>query len=114
MVVNSRDPALKIIPGPEFQAVIIGLFSEFRPLSPDQEGRLEAQFRVGNAHVGNLGSNGKVGIAKIHDRRQGRRKIEEIQGLLLPDPQIKHGGTEELDILNNLPFYMTIFLKASP
>ena len=114
MVVNSRDPALKIIPGPEFQPVIIGRFSEFRALTPNQEGGLEAQFQVGNARVGNLGSDGKTGITKVYDRRQGERKIEEIQGLLLPDPQIKHGGTEELDILNNLPFYMTIFLKASP
>ncbi len=50
----------------------------------------------------------------IHDRRQRRGEIEEIEGLLLAYPQIKHGGTEELDILNTLPFYMTIFLKASP
>ena len=73
----------------QFDPIVVLLFSVFRAVFAEQDGRPETQLKIGHRAVGEFGDDGETCIGKIHDGCDRGREIKNIEGLLLTGAKIK-------------------------
>src|SRR3989339_416273 len=80
---------LKIISDPQLQSKAKRLFAVFALVRSVDEARLETKIQVRDPRIGHFRRDRETAVVQVENSRDRRREVEDVEGLLLGNPQIE-------------------------